>query len=59
VTGLTIGYGDLAPRHFVSRVLALLIGFSGIVLISLVTAVTVRALEMAVRDDGADQNPPP
>src|SRR5437763_12407448 len=28
VTGLTIGYGDLTPRHIVSRCLAVVIGFS-------------------------------
>ena len=45
VTGLTIGYGDLTPRHIVSRCLAVMIGFSGIVLTGLVAAVSVRALE--------------
>jgi hypothetical protein len=44
VTGLTIGYGDLAPRHFVSRLLAVSIGFAGIVLTGLVAAVGVQAL---------------
>ena len=28
VTGLTIGYGDLAPRHIVSRFFAVVIGFA-------------------------------
>jgi hypothetical protein len=50
VTGLTIGYGDLAPRHLVSRCLAVVIGFSGIVLTGLVAAVAVRALGVASRD---------
>jgi len=44
VTGLTIGYGDLAPRHVSSRVLAIVIGFTGIVLTGLVAAVSVQAL---------------
>lgn len=44
VTGLTIGYGDFAPRHLSSRVLALFIGFSGIVLTGLVAAISVQAL---------------
>jgi hypothetical protein len=44
VTGLTIGYGDLVPRHIVSRFLAIVIGFSGVVLASLLAAVSVRAL---------------
>src|SRR5579871_1162986 len=38
VTGLTIGYGDLSPRHVVSRLLAVVIGFAGIVLTGLVVA---------------------
>jgi hypothetical protein len=49
VTGLTIGYGDLTPRHIVSRCLAVMIGFSGIVLTGLVAAVSVRALDAATR----------
>ena len=40
VTGLTIGYGDLTPRHVVSRLLAVVIGFAGIVLTGLVVAVS-------------------
>src|SRR5580765_5742888 len=45
VTGLTIGYGDLTPRHLVSRLLAVSIGFAGIVLTGLVAAVGVQALD--------------
>lgn len=44
VTGLTIGYGDLVPQHMPSRVLALAIGFSGIVLTGLIAAASVQAL---------------
>ncbi len=49
VTGLTIGYGDLTPRHVVSRLLAVMIGFAGIVLTGLVAAVSVEALRAATR----------
>jgi hypothetical protein len=52
VTGLTIGYGDVTPHFFSSRVLAVLIGFSGIVLTGLVAAVSVQALHGA----GIDPN---
>jgi hypothetical protein len=45
VTGLTIGYGDLVPKHLIARILALLVGFSGVVLTGLVAAVSVRALK--------------
>jgi Ion channel len=50
VTGLTIGYGDLAPRHVVSRLLAVMIGFAGIVLTGLVAAVSVEALRATGHD---------
>jgi Ion channel len=52
VTGLTIGYGDLRPRHVVLRLLAVLIGLAGIVLTGLVAAVSVEALRATARDDG-------
>lgn len=51
VTGLTIGYGDLTPKHFSARLLALIIGFAGIVLTGLVAAVSVQALRAAETDD--------
>jgi hypothetical protein len=50
VTGLTIGYGDLTPHHLSSRVLAIVIGFSGIILTGLVAAVAVQALRATVPD---------
>jgi hypothetical protein len=50
VTGLTIGYGDLVPRQPLSRFLAILVGFFGVVLTGLVAAVAVRALQTATDD---------
>jgi len=47
VTGLTIGYGDLVPIRLLARLLALVIGFSGILLTGLVAAVGVRAFQEA------------
>jgi hypothetical protein len=44
VTGLTIGYGDFSPKLLVPRVLAILIGATGIVTTGLVAAVAVAAL---------------
>ena len=49
VTGLTIGYGDLTPHRAVSRLLAVVIGFAGIVLTGLVAAVIVQALRETAR----------
>ena len=47
VTGLTIGYGDLAPTRMDTRLLAIAIGACGILLTGLVAAVGVQALQSA------------
>ncbi len=44
VTGLTIGYGDLAPKTLLTRTLAVVIGACGILVTALVAAVAVKAL---------------
>jgi hypothetical protein len=49
VSGLTIGYGDLVPNEPLSRVLAIVVGFTGILLTGLVAAVGVRALERSAK----------
>ncbi len=45
ITGLTIGYGDFIPKHFISRLAAVIIGLVGVVLMGLIAAVAVRALD--------------
>jgi len=47
VSGLTIGYGDLAPKSLLTRVLAILIGVCGVLLTALVAAIAVKALTTA------------
>jgi hypothetical protein len=44
VSGLTIGYGDLAPKSLLARVLAIAIGVCGVLLTALVAAIAVKAL---------------
>jgi hypothetical protein len=51
VTALTIGYGDLAPKRVSSRMIALAIAFSGILLTGLVVALGVRSLQEAAKDE--------
>jgi hypothetical protein len=51
VSGLTIGYGDFAPKLLLTRVLAILIGVCGVLLTALVAAIAVKALTAAT-DDG-------
>ncbi|KRD60504.1 MULTISPECIES: potassium channel family protein [Sinorhizobium/Ensifer group] len=55
VTGLTIGYGDITPKHLGARLLALVIGFSGIVLTGLVAAISVQALNATSKDETDDR----
>jgi Na+-translocating ferredoxin:NAD+ oxidoreductase RnfE subunit len=44
VTGLTIGYGDFAPKTLLGRVLSVLIGMCGILLTGIVAAIAVKAI---------------
>ena len=50
VSGLTIGYGDLVPKAPLARLLAIAIGFTGILLGGLVAAVGVQALHSALSE---------
>jgi hypothetical protein len=50
VSGLTIGYGDLAPKVLLTRVLAILIGVCGVLLTALLAAIAVRSLPEATED---------
>ena len=50
VSGLTIGYGDLAPKSLLGRVLAIGIGVCGVLLTALLAAVAVKALGEATED---------
>jgi len=53
VSGLTIGYGDLAPKSLLARVLSILIGVCGVLVTALVAAVAVKALTAATDGDEA------
>ena len=50
VSGLTIGYGDLAPKSLLGRVLAIGIGVCGVLVTALVAAIAVKALTSATDD---------
>ena len=47
VTGLTIGYGDFAPTHPGTRMLAVLIGLIGVMVTAVLAAVAVSSLQAA------------
>jgi hypothetical protein len=50
VSGLTIGYGDLAPKSLLTRALAIAIGVCGVLVTALVAAIAVKALTAATDD---------
>jgi len=52
VSGLTIGYGDLAPKLLLTRVLAILIGVCGVLVTALVAAVAVKSFNAKSGGDG-------
>jgi hypothetical protein len=52
VSGLTIGYGDLAPKLVLTRALAVAIGVCGVLFTALVAAIAVKALTAATDHGG-------
>jgi hypothetical protein len=57
VSGLTIGYGDLAPRTVVTRVLAIAIGICGVLMTALLAAIAVKAFTaLRAAEDGKDDD---
>jgi hypothetical protein len=53
ITGLTIGYGDLVPRQALTRALAIGIGFFGLFVTGIITAIAVHAMYSALGDGGS------
>jgi voltage-gated potassium channel len=49
VTGLTIGYGDIAPVTIGGRVIAILTGLLGILITGVIVAAAVYALKGAMK----------
>jgi Ion channel len=43
ITGLTVGYGDIVPRQALARVLAILIGISGLSLTGVIAGIAGHA----------------
>ena len=52
VSGLTIGYGDLAPKTLMARALAILIGLCGVLFTALTAGVAVKALSTKTDSEG-------
>jgi hypothetical protein len=50
ITGLTVGYGDIAPETTLGHVISVLIAFVGTVFVGLIVAVAARALSETVKE---------
>ncbi len=48
VTGLTIGYGDIAPVTLIGRVVAIVTGLLGVLITGLIIAIAVFALRKSM-----------
>ena len=48
ITSLTIGYGDIAPETAPAKIIAIAIGFEGIIFTGIVVAASLKALEMTI-----------
>jgi voltage-gated potassium channel len=55
ITGLTIGYGDIAPVTLAGRVIAILTGLLGMLITGLIIAVAVYALRKTM-EHSTDSN---
>ncbi|ASL47806.1 pH-gated potassium channel KcsA [Burkholderia sp. AD24] len=49
ITALTIGYGDVVPTTTLGRIVAVLLGFLGVLITGVVTASTVYGIQLAAQ----------
>ena len=54
ITGLTVGYGDLVPLSPLSKVIAVAIGFLGIIFTGIIVAASLKALELTIQHGETD-----
>ncbi len=47
ITATTVGYGDLPPRQPISKILAVIIAFTGLIYTGIVVAIALHALTIA------------
>ena len=51
ITGFTVGYGDIRPLTRLSKILAILIAWTGIMFTGVIVAATVTATSSAIKDN--------
>jgi len=50
ITGLSVGFGDIAPQTTAGRIISVAIALVGVIFVGLVVAVATRALADTVED---------
>ena len=48
ITAFTVGFGDITPKSRTTRVVSVVLAFIGLVLVGIVVAVAVHALDVAI-----------
>ena len=56
VTATTVGYGDFCPKKRLSRLFAISIGFTGLVLTGIVVAIGLKSAEIGLRHLANNEN---
>ena len=49
ITAFTVGFGDIAPKSKGARVVTIVLSFLGLLLVGIVVAVAVHALDLALQ----------
>ncbi len=52
ITALTVGFGDVAPRSRGARVVSVILAFLGLILVGILVAVSVHALDIVLQSAG-------
>ena len=52
ITAFTVGFGDIAPRSRGARVVSVILAFLGLILVGILVAVAVHALDIALKSGG-------
>ena len=50
ITATTIGYGDITPVSYASKIVAVILGFIGITFTGVVVAVTIEAIRLTLKE---------
>ena len=48
ITAFTVGFGDITPKSRATRIVSVILAFIGLVLVGIVVAVAVHALDAAI-----------